>query len=55
MGRAKLGAFDFVALSERRVKSGKCIQVCTIHGINGDEVTSPRGFWIFWALMAGMN
>ena len=44
MSRAKLGAFDFAALSERCVKCGKCIQVCTIHGINGDEVTSPRGF-----------
>ena len=44
MSRAKLGAFDFAALSERCVKCGKCIQVCTVHGINGDEVTSPRGF-----------
>ena len=44
MGRAKLGVFNFTSLDERCVKSGKCIQICTIHGINGDEVTSPRGF-----------
>lgn len=26
------------------VKCGKCIPVCTIHDINADETTSPRGF-----------
>lgn len=36
--------FDFKAISDQCVKCGKCIQVCTIHNINRDEVTSPRGF-----------
>ncbi|CZE50584.1 (Fe-S)-binding protein [Campylobacter geochelonis] len=36
--------FDFKAISDKCVKCGKCIQVCTIYGINSDEVTSPRGF-----------
>ncbi|MDD5406574.1 MAG: (Fe-S)-binding protein [Sulfurovaceae bacterium] len=36
--------FDFTATSEDCVKCGKCIPVCTIHQINPDEVTSPRGF-----------
>ena len=36
--------FDFTKISDKCVKCGKCIQVCTIHNINGDEVTSPRGF-----------
>ena len=26
------------------IKCGKCIPGCTIHRINPDEVTSPRGF-----------
>ena len=26
------------------VKCGKCVPVCTIHDINADETTSPRGF-----------
>ena len=30
--------------SELCVKCGKCIPDCTIHKINSDEVTSPRGF-----------
>jgi glycolate oxidase iron-sulfur subunit len=36
--------FDFSATSDECVKCGKCIPVCTIHNVNGDEVTSPRGF-----------
>lgn len=36
--------FNFTATSEDCVKCGKCIPVCTIHQINPDEVTSPRGF-----------
>ena len=34
--------FDYVA--DDCVKCGKCIPVCTIHKVNADEVTSPRGF-----------
>ncbi|MBN2825602.1 MAG: (Fe-S)-binding protein, partial [Campylobacterales bacterium] len=36
--------FDFKATTDECVKCGKCIPVCTIHQINPDEVTSPRGF-----------
>jgi len=36
--------FDFTKTSEACVKCGKCIPSCTIHQINADEVTSPRGF-----------
>ena len=36
--------FDFTATSDACVKCGKCIPVCTIHNVNADEVTSPRGF-----------
>lgn len=36
--------FNFSATSDDCVKCGKCIPVCTIHSINPDEVTSPRGF-----------
>ncbi|MBU0631349.1 (Fe-S)-binding protein [bacterium] len=36
--------FDFKATSDACVKCGKCIPVCTIHNVNPDEVTSPRGF-----------
>lgn len=31
-------------ISDACVKCGKCIPVCTIHDINPDESTSPRGF-----------
>ncbi|AJC85053.1 anaerobic glycerol-3-phosphate dehydrogenase [Campylobacter peloridis] len=31
-------------ISNACVKCGKCIPVCTIHDINRDESTSPRGF-----------
>ena len=36
--------FDFTETSDACVKCGKCIPVCTIHNVNPDEVTSPRGF-----------
>ncbi|MDR0666025.1 MAG: (Fe-S)-binding protein [Campylobacteraceae bacterium] len=36
--------FDFTKASEACVKCGKCVPSCTIHQINSDEVTSPRGF-----------
>ena len=36
--------FDFTQTSDACVKCGKCIPVCTIHNVNPDEVTSPRGF-----------
>ncbi|EFC32696.1 TPA: (Fe-S)-binding protein [Campylobacter jejuni] len=34
----------FSQISDACVKCGKCIPVCTIHDINPDESTSPRGF-----------
>ncbi len=36
--------FNFTEISDSCIKCGKCIPVCTIHNINRDEVTSPRGF-----------
>jgi len=36
--------FNFDAVADECVKCGKCIPVCTIHNVNADEVTSPRGF-----------
>ncbi len=36
--------FNFTAISDDCIKCGKCIPVCTIHDVNSDEVTSPRGF-----------
>lgn len=36
--------FDFQKISDMCVKCGKCIPTCTIHSVNRDEVTSPRGF-----------
>ncbi len=36
--------YDFKTASDACVKCGKCIPDCTIHQINKDEVTSPRGF-----------
>lgn len=35
---------NFSKMSDACVKCGKCIPVCTIHQINRDEITSPRGF-----------
>lgn len=36
--------FNFGATTDECIKCGKCIPVCTIHNVNSDEVTSPRGF-----------
>jgi glycolate oxidase iron-sulfur subunit len=36
--------FAFDAITDECIKCGKCIPVCTIHNVNADEVTSPRGF-----------
>jgi len=36
--------FSFDEITDDCVKCGKCIPVCTIHNVNADEVTSPRGF-----------
>ncbi|MEA1919108.1 MAG: (Fe-S)-binding protein [Campylobacterota bacterium] len=36
--------FNFSETSDACVKCGKCIPVCTIHNVNADEVTTPRGF-----------
>ncbi len=36
--------FDFDKVSDSCIKCGKCTPVCTIHDVNPDEVTSPRGF-----------
>lgn len=36
--------FDYRQFSDECVKCGKCIPVCTIHQVNADETTSPRGF-----------
>ena len=36
--------FNFETIADDCVKCGKCIPVCTIHNVNADEVTSPRGF-----------
>lgn len=36
--------FNFKETADACIKCGKCIPVCTIHNVNADEVTSPRGF-----------
>jgi len=36
--------FSFDEIQDDCIKCGKCIPVCTIHNVNSDEVTSPRGF-----------
>ena len=36
--------FNFKEYTDPCIKCGKCIPVCTIHNVNPDEVTSPRGF-----------
>ncbi len=36
--------FNFTDTSDNCIKCGKCIPVCTIHQVNADETTSPRGF-----------
>jgi glycolate oxidase iron-sulfur subunit len=44
LNKTSTDIFNFQATSNECVKCGKCIPVCTIHQINADEVTSPRGF-----------
>ncbi len=45
MGNNRLDdIFSFDEIMDDCVKCGKCIPVCTIHNVNADEVTSPRGF-----------
>ncbi len=39
-----MSIFDFTKISDDCIKCGLCIPVCTIHNVNRDEVTSPRGF-----------
>jgi glycolate oxidase iron-sulfur subunit len=36
--------FNFSEYADLCIKCGKCIPGCTIHRVNPDEVTSPRGF-----------
>ena len=36
--------FNYTEVSDECIKCGMCIPVCTIHNVNADEVTSPRGF-----------
>ncbi|MCV6606780.1 MAG: (Fe-S)-binding protein [Campylobacterales bacterium] len=36
--------FNYEEISKDCIKCGKCIPTCTIHQINPDETTSPRGF-----------
>ncbi len=36
--------FNYQEITDDCIKCGKCIPVCTIHNVNSDEVTSPRGF-----------
>ena len=36
--------FDFEKYADDCIKCGKCIPGCTIHLVNPDETTSPRGF-----------
>jgi glycolate oxidase iron-sulfur subunit len=44
MSKTPQDIFNFSETSDACVKCGKCIPVCTIHNVNPDEVTSPRGF-----------
>lgn len=44
MSKQAQDIFNFSETSDACVKCGKCIPVCTIHNVNADEVTSPRGF-----------
>jgi len=36
--------FNFNEPNDLCIKCGKCIPTCTIHNVNADEVTTPRGF-----------
>lgn len=44
MSKTPQEIFDFASVTDDCIKCGKCIPVCTIHNVNADEVTSPRGF-----------
>ncbi len=44
MSKTAQEIFNFSATTDECIKCGKCIPVCTIHNVNADEVTSPRGF-----------
>ncbi|MDA7818458.1 (Fe-S)-binding protein [Sulfurimonas sp.] len=44
MSKSPQEIFNFDITADDCVKCGKCIPVCTIHNVNADEVTSPRGF-----------
>ncbi|MBL0707537.1 MAG: (Fe-S)-binding protein [Sulfurimonas sp.] len=44
MSKTPQDIFDFASVSDECVKCAKCVPVCTIHRVNADEVTSPRGF-----------
>ncbi|MEK6659406.1 MAG: (Fe-S)-binding protein, partial [Campylobacterota bacterium] len=44
MSKTAQEIFNFGATTDECIKCGKCIPVCTIHNVNADEVTSPRGF-----------
>ncbi len=44
MSKTAREIFNFGATTDECIKCGKCIPVCTIHNVNSDEVTSPRGF-----------
>lgn len=44
MSKTPQDIFDYANITDECIKCGKCIPVCTIHNVNADEVTSPRGF-----------
>lgn len=44
MSKTAQDIFNYASVTDDCIKCGKCIPVCTIHNVNADEVTSPRGF-----------
>ncbi len=44
MSKTPQDIFDYANITDDCIKCAKCIPVCTIHNVNADEVTSPRGF-----------
>ena len=44
MSKSPEEIFNFKETTDACIKCGKCIPVCTIHNVNADETTSPRGF-----------